>query len=211
MALACQGRILSQSRNTVLGLPEVKLGLLPGLNGLQRLAQLVGLQVALDYGLTGKNMRPRRAKQLGVADDVVPEPILKQVAIARALELAQGENKTNGKRPVFNTAHITQMALEQNPLGRMVLFKKAREALRAKTGGHYPAPERIVEVLETFAERGFEIIEKLWRATLEAISQCPCAVGCPSCVQSPKCGNNNHPLDKAFATEILQALCSPSK
>ena len=60
------------------------------------------------------------------------------------------------------------------------------------------------------AERGFEIIEKLWRATLEAVSQCPCTIGCPSCVQSPKCGNNNHPLDKGFATEILRALITPS-
>ena len=56
----------------MLGLFEVKFGLLPGLNGLQRLAQLAGLQVALDFGLTGKNMRARRAKKLGVADDVVP-------------------------------------------------------------------------------------------------------------------------------------------
>ena len=43
------------------------------------------------------------------------------------------------------------------------------------------------------AERGFEKIEDLWRATLEVISNCPCEEGCPGCIQSPKCGNNNHP------------------
>ncbi|MBW2454811.1 MAG: enoyl-CoA hydratase/isomerase family protein, partial [Deltaproteobacteria bacterium] len=57
VALACRGRVLSDSPKTMFGFPEVKLGLLPGLNGLQRLAQIAGLQVALDHGLTGKNMR----------------------------------------------------------------------------------------------------------------------------------------------------------
>ena len=46
------------------------------------------------------------------------------------------------------------------------------------------------------AEKGFSLLESLWQATLETIEQCPCEFGCPSCVQSPKCGNNNEPLDK---------------
>jgi DEAD/DEAH box helicase domain-containing protein len=56
------------------------------------------------------------------------------------------------------------------------------------------------------AEKGFEILEELWRATLSAIEECPCEAGCPSCVQSPKCGNNNEPLDKKAAVVILRAL-----
>ena len=56
------------------------------------------------------------------------------------------------------------------------------------------------------AEKGFELIEELWQATLKAISECPCESGCPSCIQSPKCGNNNEPLDKRAAQLILQAL-----
>ena len=58
------------------------------------------------------------------------------------------------------------------------------------------------------AERGFEIIEELWGATLGVVSKCPCSDGCPSCVQSPKCGNNNQPLDKGVATEMLRVLCN---
>lgn len=58
------------------------------------------------------------------------------------------------------------------------------------------------------AERGYQIIEDLWSATLRVISECPCNDGCPSCIQSPKCGNNNHPLDKGVATLMLRALCS---
>lgn len=43
------------------------------------------------------------------------------------------------------------------------------------------------------AERGFELVEELWAATLRALHDCSCESGCPACVQSPKCGNNNTP------------------
>ncbi|MEJ7733483.1 MAG: fatty acid oxidation complex subunit alpha FadJ [Polyangiaceae bacterium] len=160
VALACHARVLSDDKKTVLGLPEVQLGLLPGLNGLQRLAMRTGLQVALDYGLTGKTMRPAKAKSLGVADDVVPQPILLEVAVELALSLAESHTQGRPLRTPAKKARgadaVTRAALEDNPLGRSVLFKQAKKALRKKTGGHYPAPERIVSVLEAFASDGFE-------------------------------------------------------
>ena len=55
-------------------------------------------------------------------------------------------------------------------------------------------------------EKGFELIRELWRTTLDALEGCPCEFGCPSCIQSPKCGNNNEPLDKTAARYILEAL-----
>ena len=55
-------------------------------------------------------------------------------------------------------------------------------------------------------ERGARTSDRWLRATLEAIRQCPCSRGCPSCVQSPKCGNGNEPLDKAGAASILAAI-----
>lgn len=57
-----------------------------------------------------------------------------------------------------------------------------------------------------FAERGFERIRVWLRATLDAIEACECDAGCPSCVQSPKCGNKNNPLDKAGAVALLRAV-----
>ena len=61
------------------------------------------------------------------------------------------------------------------------------------------------------AEKGFDMITELWLATLRVIAECPCQEGCPSCVQSPKCGNNNKPLDKAAAKIILEGLLGRCK
>jgi len=55
-------------------------------------------------------------------------------------------------------------------------------------------------------EKGFDIITELWQATLRTIVECPCEDGCPSCIQSPKCGNNNQPLDKEAARVLLKEL-----
>jgi DEAD/DEAH box helicase domain-containing protein len=55
-------------------------------------------------------------------------------------------------------------------------------------------------------EKGFEMITELWQATLKTVEECPCTDGCPSCIQSPKCGNNNQPLDKEAAIVLLRKL-----
>ena len=55
-------------------------------------------------------------------------------------------------------------------------------------------------------EHGYGVIEQLWRATLDVVSRCPCRSGCPSCIHSPKCGNNNQPLDKALALIMLRSV-----
>ena len=60
-------------------------------------------------------------------------------------------------------------------------------------------------------EKGFEMIGELWQATLRAVEVCPCVDGCPSCVQSPKCGNNNEPLDKEAALILLEELVARGK
>ena len=56
------------------------------------------------------------------------------------------------------------------------------------------------------AEKGFDLVQELWQATLRTIVECPCQEGCPSCIQSPKCGNNNKPLDKKAARILLEGL-----
>lgn len=57
-----------------------------------------------------------------------------------------------------------------------------------------------------FAARGFRTLSQWWEATASAIEACECPTGCPSCVQSPKCGNGNDPLDKAGAVRVLRLV-----
>ena len=56
------------------------------------------------------------------------------------------------------------------------------------------------------ARKGYDLVEEWWQRVLQAVAACPCESGCPSCVQSPQCGNNNEPLDKHAAVLILQEL-----
>ena len=59
-----------------------------------------------------------------------------------------------------------------------------------------------------FADRGFEAFPAWIRATRDAVAACECESGCPSCIQSPKCGNGNEPLDKAGAIKVLSGLAA---
>jgi DEAD/DEAH box helicase domain-containing protein len=56
------------------------------------------------------------------------------------------------------------------------------------------------------AERGYQGLEALWSSAAQLVRECPCEDGCPSCIQSPKCGNNNDILDKTAARIILEWL-----
>ncbi|MEZ4221043.1 MAG: fatty acid oxidation complex subunit alpha FadJ [Polyangiaceae bacterium] len=152
VALACHGRVASDSKKTKLGLPEVQLGLLPGAGGTQRLPRLVGIQAALDLVLTGKQLDAKRAKKIGLVDEVVPQPILLEVACQRALALAESKGKP--KAAGFDTSKLTDKFLGETALGRKVLFDQARKKLLAKTRGNYPAPERILDVIKVGLEKG---------------------------------------------------------
>lgn len=89
LALACDYRVCTEDEVTRLGLPEVMLGLLPGSGGTQRLPRLIGLLPALDLILTGKQLRAKKAKKLGVVDACVPHSVLLDVAKRLLEEKAQ--------------------------------------------------------------------------------------------------------------------------
>lgn len=162
LALACSQRIAGDSPKTVLGLPEVQLGLLPGAGGTQRLPRLIGIANALDLMLTGKHVRPAKAKKLGLVADVVRSSGLVDAAIRRTLDLARPSNtrgtnfsKLSSRLKAWTTPEgAAELALEENPIGRAVLFQQARKKLLKKTNGNYPAPEAILSVVEVGYSKG---------------------------------------------------------
>src|SRR6056297_3785776 len=89
LALACHYRLVSDHSDTKIGLPELKLGLLPGMVGTQRLPRLIGIQKSLPYLLTGKNMYSRQARRTGFADEVVHRHALKDAGIKAVEKLSQ--------------------------------------------------------------------------------------------------------------------------
>ena len=135
LALACTYRIATEHPKTVLALPEVQLGIIPGAGGTQRLPRKIGLRAALDMILTGKNVRAKKAYQIGLVEELVHPAILRQIAVQRAKELG------NGKHPQLRKERgFVGTLLDGNPLGRGVVLRKAREETLKKTKGHYPAP-----------------------------------------------------------------------
>jgi len=143
LVLACDARICSLDEKTRLGLPEVQLGLLPGSGGTQRLPRLIGVQQALPLILTGKTLRAKQARKLGVVDDAVPQAILLETAIARVKK-----GKVSGR-----TLPLRDRLLH-GPVGRQALFALATRQTAAKTQGNYPAANRIIEVVRTGLEQG---------------------------------------------------------
>ncbi len=150
IALACAGRIISDDRSTKLGLPEVKLGLLPGGGGTQRLPRLVGIQKALDIMLTGKNIYARPAYKMGLADRMVHKSKLLRAAREFALEIANNKFERKSK------LDTKDKLLEGTSFGRSVIFNQARKMVQKTTSGNYPAPFEIIKCVEVGMEQGIE-------------------------------------------------------
>ena len=81
LALACRYRLATEHPKTKLGLPEVQLGLIPGLGGTQRLPRLIGVPAALDLILTGRQVDARKARRLGLVDDTCTPFDLRTAAV----------------------------------------------------------------------------------------------------------------------------------
>jgi len=148
-ALKCDYRIASTSSKTKLGLPEVMLGLLPGWGGTQNLPRLVGFQEATTMILTGKEVRPDKARKIGLVDLVVDPNALESVAVSQALQLAEGSLKPKTKKKTW-----MQWAMEDTPMGRSLFWQQVDKMIAKNTGGHYPAAYAIRDVIKNGQEAG---------------------------------------------------------
>ncbi|XP_043773312.1 trifunctional enzyme subunit alpha, mitochondrial [Cervus elaphus] len=164
LAISCQYRIATKDKKTVLGSPEVLLGILPGAGATQRLPKMVGIPAAFDMMLTGRGIRADRAKKMGLVDQLV-EPLgpgvkppeertieyLEEVAITFAKGLA--DKKITPRRDKGLVEKLTSYALSI-PFVRQQIYKKVEEKVRKQTKGLYPAPLKIIDVVKTGIEQG---------------------------------------------------------
>lgn len=148
IALACHARVVSDDKSTKLALPEIKLGLLPGGGGTQRLPKLVGLQVALDMMLTGKNIYADKAIKIGLADRKSHKSSLVKSACLLALDMTKNPLKRADKRT------LKDKLLED--YGYIIIFDQARKQVKKMTQGNYPAPEKIIDCVEAGWKHGME-------------------------------------------------------
>ncbi|MEP1151604.1 MAG: fatty acid oxidation complex subunit alpha FadJ [Balneola sp.] len=142
LSLACHYRIASNHSKTVMALPEVKLGILPGTGGTQRLPRLIGIQKSLSYMLTGKNIFSRQAYKMGLIDELTHKDVLEEAAIKAVHKISNDKFDRKDKRTLL------EKVVEGNPLGRKIVFSQALKKTLAETKGNYPAPEKILKAVE---------------------------------------------------------------
>lgn len=157
LALACDFRVATDSPRTRIGLPETKLGILPGWGGTQRLPRLVGLSAALDLVLSGRDLDARKAWKLGLVDRVcAPEFLEEDLAAFLAARLAAGRvlggdaKRRDGLRrePAWTTR-----LLDDTACGRRLLAGLARRRVSAGPGRNLPGLRLAVGLLSEAADR----------------------------------------------------------
>ncbi|MDD5139596.1 MAG: 3-hydroxyacyl-CoA dehydrogenase NAD-binding domain-containing protein [Verrucomicrobiales bacterium] len=132
LCLACDYRIASPDHATKIGLPEIKIGLLPGWGGSTRLPRLIGLPKALDIILGGKTVAAKHALKLGMVDEMAPSECLVAAAV-RKIKLG---------KPVRSNHWLTN-----NRLVASAVAPQVRKQILKKTRGHYPAVLQALEVV----------------------------------------------------------------
>ena len=141
--LACTYRVASTKAKV--GLPEVKLGLLPGFGGTSRLSRLVGADNALEWIASGTENTPEKAQEIGAVDAVVEPDILREAALDLLARASSGELDWQAKRKE------KKEALKLNENETMMTFETARAFIARKAGPNYPAPLTIVGVMQAGA------------------------------------------------------------
>ena len=147
LALGFKYRIATDHPKTKIGLPEVQLGILPGMGGCNRLPTLIGLRSSLAMILAGDSWPALKCLKTGLVDEVVPPEILYE----RAIEVIEKKQWKKVKREKFS---LLNLILEKNRVGRNFVYKKARENILKKTGGHYPAPLKALDTIYECLDRG---------------------------------------------------------
>lgn len=158
VALACRYRVCADDSSVTLGFPEVQLGVHPGLGGTVRAVQLIGPLAAMDMMLTGKNVRPQKALQLGLVDRLAPRDQLD--AAAKELALRPPAPRSAGwKARLANLAPVRPIIAGQM---RVQVAKRVKPA-------HYPAPYALIDLWQRHGGRGERAMQAEARSMAELL------------------------------------------
>lgn len=166
LILACDHRIASDRDATQIGLPEVRLGILPGFGGSVRLPRLCGIRNALDMILTGRSVSSRKARRIGLVDEVARHDRFEEEARSFLREILSGRAGRGGRRKP-----LSERLLEETVPGRKLLFSMARKRTEKEAGDQYPAPLRALEVVERTYGRQLDRALELEAQALAELSQ----------------------------------------
>ena len=151
ICLACDLRVMSTAAKV--GLPETKLGILPGWGGTVRLPRLIGVDEAVMWMATGKEQKAEAALKAGAVDAVAAPEQLQDVALAT---LAQA---MDGKIDVQERRRAKSSPLPLNDTEAMMAFFTIKSMVGQQAGKHYPAPVKVVDVIEK--ARGMKLEDAL--------------------------------------------------
>ena len=144
LALACDFRVLSTQAK--IGLPETKLGIIPGWGGTVRLPRLAGLDVAVEWIASGKEQKAQTALIAGVADGVVEPQLLIQAALKVLQQAVQGKLLFEPRRKQ------KKAPLQLNDTEALLAFESSKAFIRGQAGRHYPAPVAAIKAMQESAK-----------------------------------------------------------
>lgn len=150
LSLACDYRVAQ--KDAKVGLPEIKLGLLPGAGGTQRLPRLIGAQDALDIMLKGRNVRMDEAKEKGIVDEVVETNVLEAAVELANRVLRQAQDDKGGKRRVSQRKAIIGKGITEQA-GPFVVSQAHKMVPPEENGGF--AAHKLIDAVEAAVEMPF--------------------------------------------------------
>lgn len=144
MVLACAYRIASDSHDTCFGMNGIEAGLIPCAGGTQRLPRLIGTKEALDLILSGQSFGSIEAESIGLVDEVVPEEILLELSVERALQISKKELKPSRG----HLKGIGHTIVNENPIARKKLFSDVKKKANKNRHATVNAPIMAIEAVE---------------------------------------------------------------
>jgi 3-hydroxyacyl-CoA dehydrogenase/enoyl-CoA hydratase/3-hydroxybutyryl-CoA epimerase/enoyl-CoA isomerase len=143
MALVCDYRVMSETAR--IGLPETKLGIIPGYGGTTRLPRLIGADNAIEWIASGKEQKAEQALHFGAVDAVVAPELLRDAAVSLLQQCIDGKLDYDARR------REKQEPLKLNEIEATMVFETSKAFVASQAGPHYPAPLTAIKVMQKAA------------------------------------------------------------